>query len=111
MSFLRKPCLFTRLIDDFILITPFRDEAIQFLELMFNGIEEYGITVRPEKCLANFDASVRGFAVARIQGSRKFPYCGLLIDEISLDVEKDYTLTLQNGNVWMFTLTKKPTYH
>ena len=99
LAFLTRPSLFMRLIDDFIVITPYRDEAVCFLELMFRGVKDYGITVRPEKCLTNFHVHVRGSRASAFQGSGKFPYCGMLIDEKTLNIEKMAT-SLEEGNIF-----------
>lgn len=101
LSFLTRPFLFMRLIDDFLLITPLQQEATRFLEVMFGGIKDYGIEVRPEKCLTNFDAKVGDVAVSRLQGSGRFPYCGMLIDEKTLDILKDPTPLGKSGQLVM----------
>ena len=97
LSFLSKPSLLLRLIDDFLLITPSRDDAIRFMQLMFRGIKQYGISVRPEKALANFGVATDGFTVGRIGDTHRFPYCGMLIDVYTLDIAKEQSITKQAG--------------
>ncbi|RDA84438.1 hypothetical protein CP532_2149 [Ophiocordyceps camponoti-leonardi (nom. inval.)] len=90
LAFLRGPdCLLMRLIDDFLLITLDRDKAVDFLRTMHRGLPDYGVTVSREKTLVNFDIAVDGVAVPRLPPGSGFPYCGLLVDEQSLDISKD----------------------
>ena len=77
-----------RLIDDFLLITTDRQHAEHFLRLLHKGIPAYGVSVKPEKSLANFDVDIDGHPVPKCS-SRCFPYCGLLIDQRNLDIKKD----------------------
>lgn len=81
-----------RLIDDFLLITTERAHAEWFLEKMHCGSTEYGITVKAEKSLTNFEADSRRSQVPRLgDKEQKFPFCGLLIDTQTLDLSKDGT--------------------
>lgn len=90
LSFLRSAdSLLLRLIDDFLLITTDRAQAKGFLQIMHDGLPEYGVTVNPEKTLVNFEAFVNGRKLARLVASRKFPYCGTFIDTKTLDISKD----------------------
>ena len=89
LSFLQSSeSLLLRLIDDFLLITTDRRRAEQFLQVMHNGNEEYGIKVNPAKSLVNFEAYVNGCKLQKALGS-KFPYCGLLINTRSLEITRD----------------------
>ena len=78
-----------RLIDDFLLITADEEHAKQFLEVMHEGSEKYGIRVNPGKSLVNFEASINGVKLPRLTGGTRFPYCGNLIDTKILEVTKD----------------------
>lgn len=80
--------LLMRLIDDFLLITPDRQQAEQFMQLLHRGIPAYGVTVKLEKSLANFEVSVDGRQIPRLADD-EFPYCGLLIDPVTLDIKKE----------------------
>ena len=81
--------LLLRLIDDFLLITTEPVHAKQFLQVMHDGLPEYGVQVNPDKTLANFEATINGKKVPRLVGSRKFPYCGNFIDTKTLNLSKD----------------------
>jgi telomerase reverse transcriptase len=78
-----------RLIDDFLLITANPSHAKQFLQIMHDGVPEYGVRVNPDKTLVNFEATINGKKVPRLVGTRKFPYCGNLIDTKTLNITKD----------------------
>lgn len=82
--------LLLRLIDDFLLITTSRPKAVRFAEVMHAGLPDYGVTIRPEKSLANF--SVRPTPTSpplpRI-ATALFPYCGTQISTTTLSISKD----------------------
>jgi telomerase reverse transcriptase len=78
-----------RLIDDFLLITTNSQHARKFLQIMHDGLPDYGVGVNPAKSLVNFEASLNGQKVARLVDSRRFPYCGSFIDTKTLNVTKD----------------------
>lgn len=51
-----------RLTDDFLFITTVKSDAQRFLEVMVNGIPEYGCFISVQKTLINFnDKSVEAF--------------------------------------------------
>jgi len=81
--------LLLRLIDDFLLITTNQGHAQQFLQIMHNGVERYGVEVNPAKSLANFETSINGIQVPQLHGRTAFPYCGNMIDTRTLEVTKD----------------------
>lgn len=91
LQFLRaEDCLLLRLIDDFLLITTDKNKASEFVGVMLRGMPQYGVSVSPSKTLVNFDISVDGLPVQRVQeGRRAFPYCGIQIDCHTLDITKD----------------------
>jgi len=84
-----KESLLLRLIDDFLLITTNRRHAKRFLEVMHEGLPEYGVTVNPDKTLVNFEVAVKGRKVSRLLGNGGFPYCGSFVDTKTLDVMRD----------------------
>ncbi|GAB1310439.1 Telomerase reverse transcriptase [Madurella fahalii] len=90
-------CLLLRLIDDFLLITTDRRKAVLFFEMMHRGLPKYGVTVNPEKSLANFALTVRGIDVPRLGDGERFPYCGLWIDCGSLAVAKQRDNSKDSG--------------
>ncbi|KAI9884054.1 MAG: hypothetical protein M1823_004168 [Watsoniomyces obsoletus] len=115
LSFLRTPeSLLLRLIDDFLLITLNRHHAEQFLKIMHDGDEEYGISVQPRKSLANFrmhlqrDGDDGVVKVPRMEGNR-FPYCGNLIDIRTLEMSKDRTRRDITGELvrYYLSITRK----
>lgn len=81
--------LLLRLIDDFLLITSDRSQAKAFVTAMSADNSEYGITINAEKSLANFEMSVNGCRVPRIQDGLRFPYCGMDINTQTLQLSKD----------------------
>lgn len=81
--------LLLRLLDDFLLITIRKEIAEQFVRVMHRGDEEYGVVVKSEKSLANFDiCTVDGIRIPEIGLGTKFPYCGISIDTRTLEVSK-----------------------
>lgn len=78
-----------RLIDDFLLITTNRNHAIRFLQVMHDGIEQYGVKVNPAKSLVNFEVTVNEVHVPQLVGDSGFPYCGSMIDTKTLEITKD----------------------
>lgn len=84
----RADTILIRLIDDFLLVSLDQGVAIRFLQLMHQGIPDYGISVKAEKSLVSFDCHVNGQQVPRCQ-NKEFPYCGLLIDSKTLDIKKN----------------------
>lgn len=90
LGFLDHPgSLLLRLVDDFLLITVDRQCAKRFLQIMHDGLPDYGVTVNPAKTLVNFEVSINHTKVRRLVGTRDFPYCGNFIDTKTLDVRKD----------------------
>jgi telomerase reverse transcriptase len=90
LAFLKSgDSILLRMIDDFLLITTDAQHAKKFLEVMHNGLPDYGVSVNPAKTLANFEASVNGQKVARLVDGRRFPYCGSFIHTKTLNVTKD----------------------
>lgn len=84
-----KNSMLVRLIDDFLLITTDKRTAKTFLQVMTQPHEQYGIAVNPQKTLTNFEAAVEAHKIPRHQGAGGFPYCGMTIDVVSLDIGRD----------------------
>jgi telomerase reverse transcriptase len=90
LAFLDKgSSVLLRLIDDFLLITTDHGVARAFLNTMANRGAGYGIQVNTEKSLVNFDVSVNGHRLPRLNSGTSFPYCGLTIDTTTLQMSKD----------------------
>ncbi|KAF3912145.1 hypothetical protein ABW21_db0205925 [Orbilia brochopaga] len=85
-----KTGLLMRLIDDFLFITTNRDHAQRFCEAIHHGFPRYGVTVKPEKSLVNFEVAFDGSKIARTIGGAGFPYCGTLINEKTLEIKRDW---------------------
>jgi hypothetical protein len=60
-------------------------------DFLTKGHPEYGCSVNMSKSLTNFDITISGQKVPRLQGSRWFPFCGNAIDIETLDIVKDVT--------------------
>ena len=86
-----------RLIDDFLFISTNKRHATKFLDIMHAGNESYGIQVKPEKTLTNFDYTFRGLRIPRLSGDKAFPYCGTMIDTATLDLTKDRDRRIDTG--------------
>ena len=100
LGFLNSSCLLVRLIDDFLLITTEGSMAHQFLQVMTSKHETYGISVNPDKTLANFDVLLNGKKIPRHSGRGAFPYCGVAIDTNTLELRKERQrkdVFVQNG--------------
>ncbi|KAK5952675.1 Telomerase reverse transcriptase [Knufia fluminis] len=103
LSFLEpRSSLLLRIIDDFLLITTERADAIQFVKAMKAGDASYGIVVHPEKSLVNFDMAIDGVQIPRLSDTTSFPFCGLSINSENLQVSKD---RVRKDNVVANTLT------
>lgn len=91
--------LLLRLIDDFLLITTRKEEAARFIQVMHDGIEEYGVRVNPAKTLVNFEVKINGINIARATRNAPFPYCGTCIDTRTLEISKDRDRIKATGRV------------
>ena len=90
LGFLDKDeSILLRLIDDFLLITTNKNHAQQFLQIMHDGIEKYGVKVNPKKSMVNFEIIVDGQQVPQVENLTAFPYCGNIIDTKTLELRKD----------------------
>lgn len=92
--------LLLRLIDDFLLITTSRTKAVRFTEVMHAGLPDYGVTIRPEKSLANFSVSptLTSPSLPRC-ATTLFPYCGTQISTTDLSISKDHLTRNQGARV------------
>jgi telomerase reverse transcriptase len=97
--------LLIRLVDDFLLITPRADTAMQFLKVMIHGQPSYGVRVNPAKSLSNFSAAVDGIILPRLEGSALFPYCGTLISTKTLEIHRDQDRVFESGESAAATLS------
>lgn len=81
--------LLMRLVDDFILITTDPEQAKRFLDTMIRGQPAYNVVVNPAKSMTNFSATVDDVHLPRLEGSHLFPYCGIMIDTRTLELNRD----------------------
>lgn len=82
-------CLLLRLLDDFLLVSINEEHAKRFVHVMHKGHAEYGVVIKPEKSLANFDVFTEdGVRIAKSGPNEGFPYCGICIDTATLEVGK-----------------------
>jgi telomerase reverse transcriptase len=96
LAFLQEEThLLSRLIDDFLLITTNRDHALRFVRIMHAGNEEYGIKVKAQKTLVNFDCTVEGVELKQADDPKAFPYCGVALNTRTLEISKDLTRRLE----------------
>lgn len=103
LPFLRADdCLLLRLIDDFLLITTSKTKACKFVDVMQEGLPDYGVVVHPGKTLVNFELTRNGTAVPRVQDEQGFPYCGTLLDCKTLNITKDREKTKDSGKMSPF---------
>ncbi|KAL8771820.1 MAG: hypothetical protein Q9194_004766 [Teloschistes cf. exilis] len=90
LAFVEKDdSLLLRLIDDFLFITTERRDAIRFLQIMHDGLAEFGVQVNPAKSLTNFRTEINGLVLPSLSGNASFPYCGTSIDTRTLEIAKD----------------------
>jgi telomerase reverse transcriptase len=54
---------------------------------MHQGLPEYGVSIKPSKSLVSFHCEINGMIVPRTDG-KTFPYCGLDIDIVNLDLRR-----------------------
>lgn len=65
--------------------------VVEVCNYLIKGHPEYGCSVNMAKSLANFDVTINGQKVPRLQRSKLFPFCGNMIDVETLDIIKDFT--------------------
>ena len=106
LNFLRNSqSLLLRLIDDFLLITTDKSQAINFVQTMHKGIPEYGICVKADKTRVNFECELSGRALQRID-NLFFNYCGTLINTRNLELKKHAERRTSGTNGCMNISTK-----
>jgi telomerase reverse transcriptase len=90
LGFLDKDSLLVRLLDDFLLVTIRKEHAERFLKVMHHGHPEYGVVIKAEKSLANFDIALNPRQrIPKPDSDSNFPFCGILIDTTTLDVKRN----------------------
>ncbi|KAJ2617586.1 Telomerase reverse transcriptase [Coemansia sp. RSA 1365] len=102
--------LIMRVVDDFLVVSTAKSQVAAVVERMYQGIEEYGCQLNTSKTLANFGLEIRGQHVKQAN-SRCFPWCGMLIDDHTLDVMADYSRLAppaQLGSILTINTGKEP---
>jgi len=103
LGFLKKhESILLRLIDDFLLITTNKDHARQFLQIMHDGVERYGVEVNSAKSLANFKTVINGQVISQAVDPTAFPYCGNMINTRTLEITKDRERRKDTGELWAY---------
>lgn len=103
--------LMMRMTDDFLIISTQQQQVETVLKQLYHGIPEYGCQLNKAKTLVNFDVTVAGNHIAQTD-SPEFPWTGLVINDLLLDVMADYgklagaanidmTLTFESGRAGM----------
>ncbi|BGP25246.1 Telomerase reverse transcriptase [Rhodotorula toruloides] len=96
-----------RYVDDFLFITTEREKAVCFLSTMSNGIPEYGCAISPDKRLTNFDVALAdGELVPPLAEGEDFPWCGLAINPVTLEVRVSTTATTEKDIVNQLTIQR-----
>ncbi|KAJ2032403.1 Telomerase reverse transcriptase [Coemansia sp. S3946] len=88
--------LMMRMVDDFIVISSDWSQVVTVLEYMHRGVAEYGCELNKAKTMVNFEAAIGGERIGQAESAR-FPWCGLVFDERTLDVSADYSRLAQAG--------------
>lgn len=86
--------LLVRIVDDFLLVTNDKGASERFLKKMQEGIPEMGVKVNPAKTLVNFDVELKasdGTSALASKCKKWFPWCGMLIDTETCEVQLDYS--------------------
>ena len=100
LNYLNKSdSLLLRLIDDFLLITTNRSHASRFLHIMHEGNEKYGVNVRVDKSLTNFESAFKSVPLPCLKSGTQFPYCGTMIDTVTLEITKDRDRRMHTGKL------------
>jgi len=85
--------LLLRLVDDFLYITTDLTAARLFVRTLHNKIPDYGCTVHQAKTQISFEMGETEGAVASLRPMRDrfMPWCGLLLNTATLEVQADYS--------------------
>lgn len=86
-----------RLIDDFLIISTDQAIAERFITVMHNGVPEFGVKVKADKTRTNFAMSIHGNEISSIAPECEFPYCGIAINSVTLDLTRDNERRLKNS--------------
>ena len=82
--------LLLRFVDDFLLITRNQSLAKEFYTIMSRGIPEYNCFINAKKTVLNFEIDQDGY-VHPLEHVQWIPWCGLLFNTRTLDVQTDFS--------------------
>jgi telomerase reverse transcriptase len=110
LAFVRETpgAVLLRLVDDFLLISTDKAAALRFLRVMHAGVPQFGVQVKLQKSLVNFDAEIEGVPIEKVT-TKEFPYCGVLIDTMNMDIIKDMSRVDSKSHTYFFRIN--PTNH
>lgn len=91
--------LLVRFIDDMLFISTSYSKATQFLERMLPGFPEYGIEISLRKVATNF---YHPLVCQKLDSSKHFPWCGLLVNTESLEIAADHTRSFGTCTPYLF---------
>jgi len=97
-----------RLIDDFLLVSLNRQQVERFLQVMHDGLDAYGVAVKADKTLVNFDVEINGRKLKESSTAAGFPYCGVLVNPNNLSIGKDRE---RKSTTSRCTLQERQTYY
>ncbi|XP_006821434.2 telomerase reverse transcriptase-like [Saccoglossus kowalevskii] len=106
---LDKDGILVRMVDDFLLVTPSLEKAQQFLKIMSAGIPRYGCKINSQKTVTNFEVGDT-YTATSLPSEAVFPWCGLLINTKTLEVNVDYEVYrgIDMADTFTMDLTKQP---
>ncbi|KAJ2780219.1 hypothetical protein H4R18_003571 [Coemansia javaensis] len=85
-----RTTLVVRVVDDILVVSTARAHVAAVVDRVRGALARHGCALNAAKTLANFALTV-GALPARRAASHAFPWCGMLIDDRSLDVMADYS--------------------
>ncbi|XP_021378812.1 telomerase reverse transcriptase-like isoform X2 [Mizuhopecten yessoensis] len=83
--------LLMRIVDDSLFVTPHKNRAVDFLNLMFKGIPDYNLRVNTDKVLLNFPLSLDDRVTFPVTQTDWFPWCGMLFNTKTLQASMDFS--------------------
>lgn len=100
-TFIGKEELLVRWVDDFLFMTPDKDKFTAFISRMHQGFPDYGCEVNSAKTVVNCGVTLNGKILERVvrsqTGNCEFPWCGMLINDRTLEVRADHRQAKEEG--------------
>ncbi|KAJ2157405.1 Telomerase reverse transcriptase [Coemansia sp. RSA 552] len=82
--------LVMRVVDDFLIVSRDQAQVAVFVERLHASMGAHGCRLNKAKTLANFWLEMDGQRVKQTESS-SFPWCGMILDDRTLDVTADYS--------------------